>query len=319
MEIGLLLETRGGMTAGELARHFEVSVRTIRRDVDALAAAGVPVYADRGRHGGLRLLEGYRMRPPGLTADEAASLFLAAVPGAARDLGRAEELASAELKLMAGLPARLRPGAGTARERIHIDLPGWFGEEDHPVHLEALAEAVWRQQVVEIRYQRWRGEVTRSLEPLGLVLKGGAWYLAARVGADVRTYRVSRVLELRITDERFERPEAFDLAAFWQTSSADFVARLHPERANVRISPEGRRMLDGLFERSVREAIEATSGTPDADGWVVADMPVESFDDFWEGGLLRLGAQVEVLGPPALRARMAAVAASLADLYRRSP
>src|SRR5438034_2717540 len=200
----LLLQTRGRLTAAELSEELEVSVRTIYRDVDALSEAGVPIYAERGPGGGVRLVDGYRTRLTGLTPDEAESLFLVGMPGPAAELGLGTVLAAAQLKLLAALPPELRSRAGRVRERFHLDAPGWFREADQPPHLAAIADAVWNQHRIRIRYDRWEAhaggarlnDVTRTLEPLGLVLKSGVWYLVAHADGQLRTYRVSRVLDL---------------------------------------------------------------------------------------------------------------------------
>uniref|UniRef100_UPI0013D8B44B helix-turn-helix transcriptional regulator n=1 Tax=Candidatus Frankia alpina TaxID=2699483 RepID=UPI0013D8B44B len=179
LSVLMLLQTRGKLTARQIADELDVSVRTVHRDLDALAQAGVPVLADRGVTGGYRLLAGYRTRLTGLTADEADSLFLAGMPGAAAELGLGAMLAAAELKLMATLPEPLRERAGRVRERFHLDAPSWFrATEDTPL-LAEVADAVWAQRRLRVTYRRWRAprEVDRVLDPLGVVLKSGTWYL----------------------------------------------------------------------------------------------------------------------------------------------
>ena len=312
----LLLQTRGRLTAQELAGELEVSVRTVYRDVESLGAAGVPIYADRGPAGGYQLLDGYRTRLTGLNADEAESLFLAGLPGPAAELGLGAVLATAELKLLAALPPGLRDSAGRLRERFHLDPTGWFYGDEPAPHLAAVAAAIWEQRAIRVRYRRAgrSGEVTRTLEPLGVVLKGGAWYFVARASGQPRTYRVGRILELETLDEPFERPASFDLAEFWQSWSRDFEARMYRGEAVIRLSPRGREMVQYLTAPAVYRAIEETADPPDRDGWVQAVIPIESVEHAC-GALLRLGAGVEVLAPPELRARIAEVVGALARIY----
>ena len=155
LSLVLLLQNRGRLTAGELAGELGISVRIVYRDIDSLNDAGIPVYGDAGHRGGYQLLGGYRTRLTGLHADEAESLFLAGLPGAAADLGLGEVLAAAQLKLTAALPAPLRDRGGRIRERFHLDAPGWYREQDSPSALAALADAVWTQRRIQVRYRRW--------------------------------------------------------------------------------------------------------------------------------------------------------------------
>ncbi len=175
----LYLQTRQRASATELADHLGVSVRTVYRDVEALTAAGVPIYADRGPSGGYRLLDGYRTRLTGLTGDEASALLFTGLPYAAHQLGIASFLAAAELKVFAALPPELRARVQRARERIHLDAPGWTTDADQPPQLQAVTAAVWRQESIIVTYRSWGGVKTRSLDPLGVVCKAGTWYLVA--------------------------------------------------------------------------------------------------------------------------------------------
>ncbi|HEX6347160.1 YafY family protein [Umezawaea sp.] len=313
----LLLQSRGRMTAQELADELEVSVRTVYRDVEALGAAGVPVYADRGPAGGYRLVDGYRTRLTGLTTEEAESLFLAGLPGPAAELGLGTVVAAARLKLQAALPPELRSRAGRVRERFHLDIPGWFRHADETPNLTAVADAVWHQRRLDIRYRRWGGqavEVRRTVDPLGLVLKAGVWYLVARSDGDLRTYRVARVLELATTDDHFERPADFDLTAFWEAWSDRFEQRMYGVRVTVRLSPEGVRRAGYLLGLVAARALRDSDAEPDADGWTTVELPTESLDHA-EPDLLRLGPHAEVVGPPELRERMAAAVAAMAAVY----
>ncbi|MGI5336654.1 helix-turn-helix transcriptional regulator [Streptomyces sp. CA-181903] len=315
----LLLQNRGRMTAPELAAELEVSVRTVYRDVEALSASGVPVLADRGPAGGYRLLDGYRTRLTGLTEDEAGSLALATVPGAAAELGLGADLAAARLKLEAALPAGMGERARRVAERFHLDAPGWFRDAEPVPHLAAVADAVWRQRVLRVHYRRWKGEVRRELHPLGLVLKGGIWYLVAQAvpaegSADTpRTYRVSRVLAAEPLPGRFERPPGFDLAAAWAETSRRLEGMRYQGEARLRVSPCVLRLLPAKFGAAgARAAAEA--GSADANGWTEVVLPVESLP-VAVCDLLGLGAEAEVLGPPDLRAAVAAAASALAARY----
>ncbi|GAB3797294.1 helix-turn-helix transcriptional regulator [Micromonospora zhanjiangensis] len=310
----LLLQSREAMTAGELARELEVSERTVYRDVLALSAAGVPVYADRGRAGGYRLLGGYRTRLTGLSRDEADALFLTGLPGPAGDMGLAEAVATAELKVLAALPPGLRDAATRTGARFHLDVPGWFRTADPPPLLTDLATAVWRDRSVELRYRRGDREVTRTAQPYGLVLKGGVWYLVARVGDGHRTYRVDRVVGVRDLDTPFVRDKAFDLAGFWTDRAAEFVRAMLPESVTVRLSPAGLRQLRHVVEApAAREAV-AAAGDPDRYGWVTTQLPVESVGVAYTQ-LLALGPEVEAVSPPELRALFSTAAARLVALY----
>ncbi|GAA4099751.1 YafY family protein [Nonomuraea soli] len=313
----LLLQTRGRMTAPELAEQLEVSVRTVYRDVDALSAAGIPVYADRGPAGGYQLLDGFRTRLNGLTAEEASGLFLAALPGPAAELGLGRLAANAELKLLAALPPEPRSHAARMRERFHMDVPGWYRGADDVPHLGEVSEALWEERSLRMIYRRWgQQEVEREIDPYGLVLKGGSWYLvAAPRNSSPRTYRVSRILKIERLERTFERPAGFDLAAFWQAYAAEFLQKMYTAEALIRLAPD----LDGLFRYTVGEEVGhralAGAGEPDADGWRTLTLPIESIKHArWV--LLRLGAMVEVLGPAELRALMAEEAEKLAEMYR---
>ena len=315
----LLLQNRGRMTAPALAAELEVSVRTVYRDVESLGAAGVPIYADRGPAGGYQLLDGYRTRLTGLTSDEADSLFLAGVPGPAAELGLGGALAAAQLKLTAALPAELRDRASRVGERFHLDAPGWFRDAEDTPFLSDLATALWRDQRIAVRYRRWgHDEVDRLLDPLGLVLKAGVWYLVAGgpTGAP-RTYRVSRVLSLRTCPGRTHRPADFSLAEFWRTRSAELRAALWRAEATVRLSPRGLELVPVLLGQLEARAVAESAGEPAGDGWVTATLPIESTRHA-ESVLLRLGADVEVLAPPELRERLAAVARALVARYDSS-
>lgn len=212
------------MTASQLANELEVSIRTVYRDAEALHAAGVPLFGQAGHAGGYELVDGYRTRLTGLSPAEAQALFVATAPGPAAELGLGTALAAALLKLQAALPAELATWAQQIGSRFHLDVPNWFATGDTLPHLRRIADAVWEGRALDIRYQR-RKEPTaidRRVEPYGLVLKAGCWYLVA--GPDPRTYRIDRILEVNFREESVEPPDGFDLATFWAQSQSDFDA-----------------------------------------------------------------------------------------------
>jgi predicted DNA-binding transcriptional regulator YafY len=314
LSVLLLLQNRGRMTADELAAELEVSVRTVYRDIAALAASGVPVYADRGRTGGYQLVDGYRTRLTGMTEEEAQSLSLAGLPGAAAELGLGTVLAAARLKLYAALPAEQRERARRLDERFYLDIPGWHRGIESLPKLSEVADAVWQNRRITVRYERWDGTVTeRVLEPLGVILKAGNWYLAARREGRDRTYRISRILELEPA-EKFEWPADFDLVRYWREWSEQFERRLYPRIAVVRMSSRARALtpfyLGAVGARALGDAAE-----PDEDGWSCVELPVESHDAAL-GELLRFGPEVQVLEPRELREQVAEAVRKMVSFYR---
>ncbi|WP_106398074.1 helix-turn-helix transcriptional regulator [Actinocorallia populi] len=312
ISVVLLLQSRGSMTAAELAGELEVSERTVYRDMLALAEAGIPVYADQGRHGGYRLVGGFRTRLTGITKDEAEALFLAGLDGPADQMGLADVVASTRLKLLAALPEPLREAPGRTSRRFHLDIPGWWTDAEPPPLLIELARAVWADREIEIVYR----ENARTVRPYGLVLKGGVWYLVATVRERFRTYRVNRITSLRETGAVFTRDESFDLAGMWAESSARFVASMFRDEITVRLGPDAMRSLRRVAEPPAVERARAAAGEPDGQGWVVTVLPVENLDVAFDQ-LLRLGPEAEVLEPPELRARLKDSAERLAALYQR--
>ncbi|MEO6690020.1 MAG: WYL domain-containing protein [Dokdonella sp.] len=315
LSILLLLQSRGRMSARELADEFEVGVRTIHRDIDQLSATGIPVYAERGRNGGFRLKDGYRTTLTGLNQSEAETLFLAGLPGPVAQLGLSDVLSAARLKLLAALPASVQPSAERIAARFHLDAGAWFHRADQLPALPVIASALWSDRMLTLRYRR-SGEIDarqRKLAPLGLVLKGGIWYLVALHGKSIHTYRAANIRDAAVHDEAFERPAKFDLAAHWSKAVVEYEAGVYHEYADVRISPDGMNRLE-LLGPHVTRAAETTGGKPDRHGWVRCRLPIESLD-FGVRELMRLGDEVIVLGPPALRTRLAQTAVRIAKLH----
>ncbi len=252
----LVLQAKGRVTAAELARELEVSERTARRDLEGLAMAGVPVYSQPGRGGGWELVGGARTDLSGLTADEARALFLIAGPGAATPAVRA-----ALRKLVRALPATFRAYAEAAAGAIVRDPAGWDQVAPAPPdHLEVLQHAVIDGVRVELDYRGRDGRLSsRTVHPLGLVVKNNTWYLVAGTDAGQRTFRVSRVRSVRVTDHPSVRPDDFDLAAAWRSIVTTVDAQRAPVVVRLRTDAERFDVLRYLFGTRV----EAGGAGPD--------------------------------------------------------
>ncbi len=309
LSILMLLQARGRASAPELARTLEVSERTILRDIDQLSAAGVPVWGERGRNGGFRLREGWSTQLTGLTAQETDALFLAGLPGPATELGLGQAAASARLKLVAGLPQAARAQAERALARLHVDPVDWYRAPDAPRGLREVAQAVWDARVLRMRYAGWNATREHEVEPLGLVLKAGAWYLVARSvrSRHVATYRLANILEMEVGTRAFRRPRGFDLAVYWQQSAARFEAGLRRIEARVRFSTRG--MAWAGNDRLAVTWLRTTARGAEAKVWI------ESIED-GARRLLAFGDEVVVLDPPKLRAELAALAARVHTRHR---
>ncbi|MBO4260462.1 helix-turn-helix transcriptional regulator, partial [Streptomyces griseorubiginosus] len=263
-----------------------------------------------------RLVGGYRTRLTGLARGEAEALFLSGVPGALREMGLEDAASAARLKVSAALLPSLRDASRSAAQRFHLDAPAWFREPETPELLPVIAEAVWEDRRLTARYRRGEGEVERCLEPYGLVLKAGVWYLCARVPdtAAHRTYRLDRFTSVVPDSARFTRDETFDLPGFWSAHAVRFARSILRAEVVVRLSAAGVRALPYAVDpQAAREALEQ-AGDPGEDGWVRVTLPVES-EEVAHGQLAGLGPEVEVLAPPRLRERFARDAARLAALY----
>ncbi len=308
------LQARGLVTARELAEENGVTLRTIYRDIDQLSLAGIPVYAERGSEGGYRLLDGYRVKLNGLNPAEAEALFLGNMAGSpAADLGLGAVIANAETKLRAALPESLRESAGRLSKLIYMDAPGWHNEAEHPQFLQAVFDAVWNHKRIRMHYRTWKKDKDITTEPLGIVLKGGAWYLAAKTDGDIRTYRVSRILDLNVTEERFEPPSKFDLPAHWSANTDRLDAEMHPLTARILLTDMGLKLIRHFASGYAVKRMEVVNKSSN-DGRFEARLPVGAI---WQAAteLLKLGPEVEVLEPPELRTKMAELSRATADLY----
>jgi predicted DNA-binding transcriptional regulator YafY len=307
----ILLQLRGRLTAQALAEEFELSPRSVYRDMDALSAAGVPIYADRGPGGGFSLLDGYRTRLTGLAAPEAEALLLAGLPAAAAALGLAHPAAAARLKLLAALPPEASKGAARIGERFHLDPLDWYRRAEAPAHLPLIAKAIWGERHLSTHYAGWPAAVRRKIDPLGLVLKAGAWYLLARSRGNVRTYKVERMSDPVMLDEGFAYPHGFDLAAHWRAEVERYEKGLRRGEARLRVSPAALSEIKRLGANIAEAVATAQTGL---DGWREAAVPIEGADHAARL-LLGFGREIEVLAPAALRRRLAELARQVLALY----
>lgn len=297
----LLLQAKGRLTGRELAKRLEVSARTVHRDMEALSAAGVPVLALRGARGGWQLDEGWRTRVPGLDEAELQALLMAQ-PRVVGDPRLARAAQRALDKLMAALPVSLREQAASIQKRLHVDTTGWSGTPEDLSMLPTVQDAVSRDRKLAIRY--WppgREAGRRIVDPLGLVAKGGTWYLVARTPDGLRTYRVSRIQDANLLDEAFERPADFDLAAYWKASTEELRRGRQRYPVTLRVHPQAA----SSFQRWRMAPSLPSSAEPGSEGWVTLQVP---FDDEEQACfvVLGLGPKVDVIEPPSLRARVAA-------------
>lgn len=310
----MLLQTRGKLSARELADELAVSERTIYRDIDALCAAGVPIYAEPGRHGGYGLLDSYRTRLTGLSDGELRALFMLSIPAPLADLGISQELKTALLKLSASLPASRRDAEARVRQRFHLDST-WWDQDAGPVpHLKTLHQAVWQDRRVALTYRPpFAVEIEQCAEPYGLVAKAGAWYLVFAVSGRIRAHRVVDFTAVQMIDTHFERPPDFNLAAFWEDWCAARAEDRASFRVRVRVAPEAISHLPFYLGERVKDALDEAD-PPDAEGCVTLTLHFEHFESA-RSHLLALGRAVEVLAPEPLRLSLLDYARQIAKLY----
>lgn len=312
LSILLRLQAQGQVSAHALAETLEVSVRTIYRDIDQLSAAGVPVYAQRGCQGGFALRDGYRTRLTGLDRPEAQSLLLAGAPFVAGQLGLGPAFESMRLKLLSSLPEAARLDAERVASRFHLDPVAWFQGPDEQHLLPQLAAAVWTQRMVRLRYASWKAVVERLVAPLGLVLKGGIWYFIAAADGQPRTYRVGYIESLTVEATSAPAFPRFDLKRYWERFSRDYESRMQAGSARIRARPGALRNL-ARMSHAMAQAV-AAAGPCGRGGWHKLTIPIESID-VAAGELLRLGPDVQALGPPELRAALRRAVAGLRVVY----
>lgn len=310
LSILLLLQVHRRLTTRNLALRLEVSERTIHRDMEALSSTGIPVLAERGSGGGWSLLEEYRTNLTGLNDAEIQALFLTRPAQLLSDLGLHQASEAALIKLLAAMPSFNRRDAEFARQRIYVDSSGWHKFQEDISALPLLQKALWQECRLRFTYRSGDNAFERLVDPLGLVAKGSVWYLVAAVEGQVRTYRVARVQDVEILDERCTRPADFDLAEYWARSTSDFVSHLPRFHVTLRIATE---QLPRVYSASRTFRIEHLEPA-DANGWVTLRLQFENTEEA-AGYLLSFGTQAEILQPPELRERVIQLARDVAAFY----
>ncbi|MCK0093048.1 YafY family transcriptional regulator [Rhodococcus sp. HNM0563] len=309
LSLVLMLRNRGRMTAPAIARELEVSVRTVLRDVEALSSAGIPVYAERGRDGGFALLPGFTTDLTGLTIDEATALLAASASTDTAALGMAPAFAAAMRKVTDALPEAGRTAAIRASERILVTGSGWITDSSVDPHLGAVQQAVFDGVRLRIRYRpRDRDAGWRTVDPVGVVSAAGRWYLVALHRGDERTYRLSRIDEVKVLDVKAERPDDVDLAEIWQRRRARFRAGMPTISATVKVRESRRDELAAV-------AISVAERPADDERWCLAE--VEFGSSGHAGAVMwQLGDDAELLAPQALRDEIRMQALKLSARHR---
>jgi len=315
LSILMMLQTKGRMTAQSLAQELEVSERTIYRDMDALSAAGVPVYTERGPGGGCILMENYRTTLTGLTEEEVQALFMLSIPSPLAKLGVSQELKTALLKLSAALPASHQINGTKVRQRIHLDSSWWFQSEDPTPHLQKVHQAVWQDRKLELTYRlKFGGQIVRVIEPYGLVAKAGIWYVLYLRDGRYRILRISEILDAHFTDENFHRSPDFDLEKCWEDCCKEYEKNQAIFSVRVLVDPNFLFYLPLHFGDPIREKIkEITSSSKD--DWVELCLNFRSLEDA-RGRILGFGRAVKVLEPEALRLSIMDYATQIINFYQ---
>jgi predicted DNA-binding transcriptional regulator YafY len=316
LSLMLLLQSRGGMTAQELAGQLEVSERTIYRDIEALSFAGIPVYTHPGVSGGVFLDEAYRVSLASLTPSETQALVVSSQTGALADLGLEKAAAGMIFKLLAALPAAQRDAAERLQERIYVDPEGWFHNSEEVPFLPRLHQAIWEDRVIEMSYQRPDGAGSRRrLHPYALIAKANVWYLVGRqVDAEMRTFRVSRIQDVALSEAHFQRPPDFNLTDYWRTQTAQFersvIEEDRPCQVVVRVNPGSVRALISDLTGQYEYLKDA-----DAQDWVRLRITFYSAEAA-ESRVLSFCGNIEALEPAWFRERILKLLQSVLGLYQ---
>jgi predicted DNA-binding transcriptional regulator YafY len=308
ISIMMLLQARGQMTTAALADALDVSRRTVLRDIAALSASGVPVYASGGHGGGVALDESYRTTLTGLREDEVRALFVSSGAGLLQQLGLGEAGTTMRRKLEGALPRRHQGALEQMRQRVYIDALWWWHEAEMPPFWRDLQDAVDDDRVIRFQYENFEGQVApREVEAYSLVSKSGAWYLIGRRDDAFKAYRVARIQQLTVLATRFARDPAFDLAAHWNASLDAFRREFEMYAFTLSVDPSRTAYLRYMLPNRA----EARGADPDT-GWLTYACAVSSREQAMMI-VFGLGDDAAIIAPDELRTALRDACARMAD------
>lgn len=313
ISILLLLQHKGKLTTRELAQELEVTERTIHRDMESLSAAGIPVVADRGKAGGWRLLKQYRTNLTGLKADEIKSLLISPSFQLLTDLGLTKDWHEARQKILASIPNSFQKSADDIWNRIHVDTSTWRQSIEKVESFKVLQQAIWEDRKLQLNYERADGEsVERVVNPLGLVAKGSTWYLIALSNEQIRNYRASRIKSALLMSETFTRPNDFNLAQYWNSSTQEFIKTLPKYEVDVEVSPSiiPRIKFTGRFVQILK------IDPPKENGWTPIKLCFDTEQEAKEY-LLGFSNQIKIIRPNTLKQDIYNLARAVIDFYEQ--
>lgn len=307
-----LLQSKGRMTCADLAQALAVSERTILRDIEALNLAGVPIYTQGGRNGGIYLDEQYRISLTGLGRQEIQALFVSGISGALADLGLNRASENAMHKLLGALPLRDRAEAEQIRQRVHFDASPWFFQRDVSRWMPDLLQALFENKKMGLRYFRMDSTISeRVICPHGVVAKAGIWYVVARMDntEEMRTFRLSRFIALTVQPDTFIRTPDFDLAHYWQTTTHDYQQSKPRYHVRLRVAPNNNGVI-----RYLHENYGAHIHEPDATGWTPLTLNLSAMQEA-RMVVLAMGNCIEIIEPTQLRDEVRNWVIQLRDYY----
>lgn len=317
ISILMLLQTKGRMTAQQMADELEVSERTIYRDIEALSISGVPIYADCGPGGGYNLLENYRADLMGLTEQEIRALLMFSIPQPFKELGVGQELRGALLKLSASITDQHPSNSSNNTLRIHLDPVPWIRSNEQVPYLQILHQALMQNYKISIKYQGpFAAEIELIAAPLGLVAKTNIWYLIFQHVNHFRVIRISTIIEVKILEEKFTFPKGFNLIDFWEEwcQVAEAVRPSYPVKLNV--SSDLFKLLRFFYGESF-EVIEGVPTSENQKGWIGIILTYESFEEA-RTNILGFGCAAEIIEPTPLRMSVIDYAEQITRFYKIS-